>query len=100
MTSSCTLGRCSHSVNTRYTPDGSCGVSSFSAVQSHHPHSPLRRGGSLGDMPANLSGPHPSASPEFPTQGEVWCHCLAGPDGEGQASAVRLVSFLQIHSLE
>lgn len=54
--------------------------------------------GSLGDMPANLGGPLPSASTEFPTQWEVWCHLLAGPNGEGQASAIRSLSFLQIQS--
>lgn len=31
-----------------------------------------------------------------PHSGGGWCHCLAG--GEGQASAIRLMSFLQIHS--
>lgn len=95
--SSVSLGRCSYSVNTRSIPDRSCGVSSFSVVQSHLPHPPVCLGGSLGDMPASLSGPLPSASPEFPTRWEVWCWGLAGPDGKGQASAVRLWSFLQIH---
>lgn len=35
---------------------------------------------------------------EFPTQWEVWCHPLSGPNGEGQALVIRSLSFLQIHS--
>lgn len=90
-------GRYSSSIDIRYIQNRLCGVAPFSAVQSHCPQSLMCLGGSLGDMPANLSGPLPSASSEFPTQWELWCHRLAGPDGEGQASAIRSLS-LQIQS--
>ena len=49
-------------------------------------------------MPANLNGPLPNASPELPTQGELWTHGLTDPGGEVLASAIRSLSFLQNHS--
>lgn len=42
-----------------------------------------------------LMAPFPSASPEFPTQWELWVYDLTGPDGEVLPSAVRSLSFLQ-----
>lgn len=51
-------------------------------------------GRSLGDMPANLSGPLPSASSEFPTR-ELRCFRLACPDGEGRTQQWGLCHFYQ-----